>query len=79
MRRQAGVFPGQDPALLGYKLLKQIDVFEVQCVNCEIDLGLRPLRPHFDQADAATGAGLFNVRLAGHTCLLNLAMNCMTP
>ena len=41
MRRQARVFPRQDPSLVRDKLLEQVDVFEIKRVNREINLRLR--------------------------------------
>ena len=48
MRGQAGVFPRQNAALIGHKLLQQVGVLKVQGVNGEVDLGLRPGGPRLD-------------------------------
>jgi hypothetical protein len=44
MRGQSGVFARQQAALVSNKLLKKIDVLEIQGVDSEIDLGFGALR-----------------------------------
>ena len=47
MRRQPGIFPGQDAALIGHKLLQEGNILEIERINREINLGLRTWRAHF--------------------------------
>jgi hypothetical protein len=41
MGRQAGVLTGKNAAMVGHELFQQIDVFEIQRVDREVDFGLR--------------------------------------
>src|SRR5882724_6549445 len=71
MRRQAGIFAGQNPALVGHELLEQIGVLEIQRIRREINLGLGPGRANFIGTGPAAGTALISVgmRLAWHKLL----------
>src|SRR6185436_13507778 len=80
MGRQAGVFAGQDAAVVGDELAQQIDALEIEGVDGEIDLGLRTGRAFFQAAGAAATFAITAVRMSftGHKgCrgLLNLAVH----
>ena len=77
MGGHAGVFAGQDAALVGHVLAKQIGVFVIERVGGEINLGFGPGRAIFHGALAA----LFFVfmGLAGHKKLFDFAVNGVAP
>src|SRR5262245_7229092 len=56
---QASVFPRKNPALISYKLPKQVGVFEVQGIYREIDFRLRARSANFSKRTAAARAPLF--------------------
>jgi len=69
MSGQTGIFAGQNPALVGNELLQKVDVFEVEGVDGEIDLGFGPRSAHFGERTAAAGAapvGLVGSGFARH-------------
>ena len=72
MRGQAGVFARQNAALVGHKLPEQVDVFEIERVNGEINLGLRARACGVrHRGPAATAAvGFVGVGFAGHKAYL---------
>jgi hypothetical protein len=71
MRGQAGVFAGQDAALVGHKLPEQIGVLEVERVGGEINLRLRTLRAGFRHAVGPMVIRSFLVGFAGHGYLIS--------
>src|SRR6266404_7453195 len=65
--RQAGVFAGQDAPGVGDELPEQIDVFEIERVGREVNLGLGSGGARFRGPSAArTAARFVNVGLARH-------------
>src|SRR5437660_2397113 len=67
MGRQAGVFARKDAAGFGDKLLEQIDVFVIERIGSEINLGLGSRGADFHDASSPRAATRFvNVGLARH-------------
>ena len=50
MRRQAGVFSGKEPALIGDELAEQIGILEIERVRGEVNLGFRSRRARFHRS-----------------------------
>jgi len=48
MSRQAGVFAGQNAALIGHKLPEKIDILKIESISGEIHLRLGPRGSHFN-------------------------------
>ena len=71
MRRQAGVFPGQDAALVGNKLAQQISVFEVERVGGEVNFRLRARRADFQHAMGPPAVCSFLIGFTGHGYLIS--------
>jgi len=67
MSGKTGVLPRKDAAGVGDKLFEQIDVFVVECVRGEVNLGLGARGADLHSAPAArTAARFVYVRLARH-------------
>jgi hypothetical protein len=71
MGGQAGVFAGQDAALIGHKLPEQIGVLEIQRVSGEINLGFGPGRATFHRAARTTAIRFIGIGSAGHGYLIS--------
>ncbi len=69
MSGQAGIFAGQNAAVIGGKLLEQDDILEVHRVDREIDFRLRAGRALLNAA-AAFSIPFVCVRLARHMVYL---------
>ena len=78
MRGQAGVFAGQNAALVGHKLPEQIGVLEIQRVGGEIDFRFRTRRADFRGAARTAAIPFVGVGFAWHR-LFDFAMKRMTP
>jgi len=48
MSRQAGIFAGQNAALIGHKLPEKIDILKIESISGEIHLRLGPRGSHFN-------------------------------
>jgi len=71
MGGQAGVFAGQDAALVSHKLPEQIGVLEIQRVGGEINLRFRPGRTTFHRAARTTAIRFIGIGPAGHGYLIS--------
>jgi len=68
MRREPGVFAGQDPAIVRHELPQQINILEIERVDGEVNLGFGP-GCSFLEATGAAAAFAFSavgVSFAGH-------------
>src|SRR5258708_973607 len=59
MSGQAGVFAGQDPALIGHELAKEVGVLEIERVGGKINFRFGARGPHFSIRGAAGRAAFF--------------------
>jgi hypothetical protein len=71
MRGHAGVFAGQDAALVGHELPEQIGVLEIERINSEIYFRLRTRRAIFRGAARAAAFPFIGVGFAWHGYLIS--------
>ena len=71
MRWQAGVFAGQDAALVGHKLPEQVGVLEIKRVDGEINFWFRTRRAVFRGAARTAAVPFVSVGFAWHGYLIS--------
>ena len=76
MRREPGVFPGQDAALVSDELAEQSSVLEIESIDREIDFRFRARGARFHRAAAAPFV-LIWMRFPWHN-LLDFAVQSVT-
>lgn len=77
MRRKSGILAGQQTPLIRDKSPQQVGILEIQGVNGELDLGLRPWGAWLGRrAAAAIAVSLFlGISFARHKLLLDFLMH----
>ena len=71
MRGHPGVFARQDAALIGHKLPEQIGVLEIERVNGEVNLWLRPRRAIFRPVTRPAAVPFVCISFAWHGYLIS--------